>query len=355
MRAKGLGLALFLTSFGTANLAVKGEALPLDLDRWLAFRSVHFQLYSESDVITARETLKHLESFRAVLERFSPDLQLVSPAPIRIFLFDSAASYEPYRSVSQHGVNILGQFVRHGDSNYITMQVGNNPLGALAVGSHEYVHYLVQTNFPHAPAWFDEGLAEYYSTFAVEEGVAIVGRPVTRHLRRLGDSAGMELDSLLRGNDPIVHQGEGDQTERNYALSWALVHYLLSTEELSDKLIEVLAGLSGRAEPADPADLLQIACSGGRYRLEAQLATYLARAHFPITRYPLRRLGVSLETRLETVSPPALLTHLGHLAKHSGRPDVAVGHFAAALDFDSEHSEALAGPAAIDSFEAHRQ
>ena len=356
MRRANFGIALLLTLAGALDSTSQAQAQTRDLDHWLSFKTTHFQLYSESDIITSRATLKHLESFRAVLERFSPDLKLVSPAPTRIFLFDSVASYEPYKTVSQQGVNILGQFVHHPNGNYLTMQVGNNPLGALAVGSHEYVHFLVQTNFPSAPTWFDEGLAEYYSTFAIEEKVAIVGRPVARHLQKLIGPAHLELDALLRGDNPFVDQEDGDQTERNYALSWALVHYLLSTEsDMSNQLIEVLAGLGGQAQPSDPAETLENAITRGRQRLEDQLAAYLTRAYFPVRKIPLQRLELSEDAPLERISPAELRTQLGLLARHTGHTEAAVSHFEAALEFDPELSEALAALATMGSSSAITQ
>ena len=335
---------MVLTLSGLTEFASRAEAQPQNLDRWLLLQSANFQLYSESDVITSRETLKHLESFRAVLKRFSPEIKLVSSTPTRIFLFDSVSSYEPYKTSSQQGVNILGQFIRHRDGNYLTLQIGKNPLGALAVGGHEYVHHLVRTNFPAAPTWFDEGLAEYYSTFAVEAGVAIVGRPVERHLRQLIGPARLELDSLLKGEAPFLDPDGSERTEINYALSWALVHFLLSTEsQMSGQLIDMLAGLSPPAGRNSNAADLGKAFSRGWHRLEEELESYVARAHFPVGKIPLQDLEVSLDPRLETIAPAALLTQLGFLAQYTEHESEALKHFEAALEFDPEHRGALKG------------
>jgi hypothetical protein len=312
-----------------------------DLDEWLAFKSTHFQLFSAADTITSRAILQQLEALRAVFETMSPDLELASSDPPQIFVFDSSAAYEPYMTLSQGVLNILGQFIRHRDGSYLTMQVGNNPLGALKVINHEYVHLLIAANFPQAPKWFDEGLAEYYSTFAIEQQMAIVGRPVARHMRVLIGPERLEVDSLFGGDNPFVAVADSSQTAMNYALSWAVVHYLLSTEsKASDQLVEMVvrSGLPNGSDHDSETEPTK-----GWYDLEDRVATHLAQVHFPVGQIQLRRLDLDLDVQLETISPAVMLTRLGQLALSAGNKATALRDFEEALRADPDSQEARRG------------
>jgi hypothetical protein len=51
--------------------------------------------------------------------------------------------------------------------NYITLT--SEARTPLALIYHEYVHFMLVNTAGNVPAWFNEGLAEYYSTFLIED------------------------------------------------------------------------------------------------------------------------------------------------------------------------------------------
>ena len=209
-------------------LPVSVQAMPDDPATWTVIDSAHFEIYTDAGAERGLEIAQGLEQFWAVFARLAPELELRSPAPTKIFAFKDRQSFGPYKSRADGGGTfLLGQFLAHADGNYLTLDAGTRLVGSLAVVQHELVHYLVRHNFPEAPLWFNEGLAEYYSTFVVEGEVARVGSPIDRHLGWL-ERRGVDLSTVLAADRRSAAYHEPGQVGGFYAGSWALVHYLLS-------------------------------------------------------------------------------------------------------------------------------
>src|SRR6185295_16956219 len=79
-----------------------------------------------------------------------------------------------------------GYFHRDADANYIALTLEGFD-DNLPIVFHEYTHLLVRNAVRSVPIWLNEGLAEYYSTFALTSGgkAAEIGRPIVPHVRLL--------------------------------------------------------------------------------------------------------------------------------------------------------------------------
>ncbi|MEE8526433.1 MAG: DUF1570 domain-containing protein [Thermoanaerobaculia bacterium] len=334
----------FLIAFATAlvrvALAAPAAALPDDPEGWHAVRTPHFILYTDAAPERSYEIAASLARFRAVFAQLAPSLELISPAPTKMLAFRDAESYSPYKT--DPDPRVLGQFLSHPDGNYLTLDAGARQVGSFAVIYHEYVHYFVRHNFPAVPRWFNEGLAEYYSTFAVEESRAVLGRPVERHVRWLRRHGNFSLSEVVQANRrwPEEHGGAGQR----YAVSWALVHYLLSgstqrLERTADYLLRLETG-------EDPERAFEEAFDLRLSTLEDELRDYVLGGDFPQAAIALERLPAPA-IEAELMRPADVLFHLGDLLSHIRRSAEAESHFHAALDFDGEHPEAHAGLALV--------
>jgi tetratricopeptide (TPR) repeat protein len=93
---------------------------------------------------------------------------------------------------------------------------------------HEYTHLLVNNTFQNAPVWFNEGLAEYYSTFKITEDRKItLGAPIGDHVYLLRERKMLPLRTLFEVDHKSPHYNEAKKQGIFYAQSWALMHYLL--------------------------------------------------------------------------------------------------------------------------------
>ncbi len=110
-----------------------------------------------------------------------------------MLVFKSKSSYKPFALP-----NAAGYFQKGQDVNYITLSTetyADNPFGIIY---HEYVHLMVDNTVGNVPAWFNEGLAEYYSTFAIEEDRKVhLGELIPYHLMTLREEKLLPLRKLF--------------------------------------------------------------------------------------------------------------------------------------------------------------
>lgn len=325
-------------------VAVPSSAQRLVDDGWLVVESRHFTLYTNATPERGYEIAESLERFRAVFAQLSPQIELKSPAPTKLLAFKDAESYAPYKTVADRaGSRILGQFLSHVDGNYLTLDAGTELVDSFTVIYHEYVHYFVRHNFPGVPLWFNEGLAEYYSTFAIEDGLARVGAPVDRHLDWLRRHSELGLDEVL-ATDQGSRKHQAGGAGRFYAVSWILVHYLLSGEaERLDQTADFFLRLS---DGEDPEEAFEEAFDLRLRTLEDDLVEYSRGADLPQAEIPLHRLPTP-KVDVFLLPPQEAFFHLGDLLVHMGRAEAAEHHFQLALDHQGDHAEAHAGLAHV--------
>lgn len=331
--------ALAIALWAALSPSASGRSAGAEPSGWHEGETAYAQLYAQTDPERAAEIARSLDLFRALFERLAPTLSLSSPVPTRIFAFRDAEAFAPYRTVAQgEGLRVVGQMVAHRDANYILLDADAPLDGALEVVFHEYVHYLVRNNFPAAPRWFNEGLAEYYSTFTVEAERTVVGRPVSRHLRWLAQH---ELDLRTVLGDPLGSGGRHGVREVGdfYAGSWALVHYLLSGgDERAARMGDFLARI---AEGADPGSALQESFDLRLNGLEKAIGEHLARRDFPIAAVPLAVLAKGLARPLLVPAGTAdIEVALAEMSVHLGHLDLAERHADRALDADGRSGAA---------------
>ena len=170
-------------------------------DTWISVRSNNFFLVGNASEKEVRQVATRLEQFREVFLRLFPRMKFTSPVPTTVIVFKSHSSYEPFKPVVDgKPVALAGYFQSGREKNYITLTTekrGNYPY---AVIFHEYVHLLMNNSLGRTkiPTWFNEGLAEYYSTFAIEDDQKIhLGDLIGPHLQLLRTSQLIPLDKLF--------------------------------------------------------------------------------------------------------------------------------------------------------------
>jgi len=317
-------------------------AVGVEVSGWIEARSPHLVVYTDAGPERGAEIVLRLERFRALFARLAPELELRSPVPTRILAF---TDYDPWKTVRDGGgVRVLGQFLSGPDGNFITLAADPEKGDALGVIQHEYVHHLVRHNFPRVPLWFNEGLAEYYRTFDVEKGRAVLGRPPEDRVRWLARTGELKLAEVITAtsDDAIRHRSEG--AGRLYAVSWALVHYLLSGS--GEDVDRTAAWLALLAQGEEVLDAFEDAFDVRLTRLERELTEYVRREEYPVATVPVESLPGQAE--IWTLPPVEVHVHLGDLLTRLGRPSEARSHFHDALELEPRHPEALSGLAFLE-------
>ena len=191
-------------------------------DNWTSVRSKTFLLVGNASEKEMRQVATRLEQFRDVFTRLFSGARFTSPVPTTVIVFKSLNSYKPFNPG-----NNAGYFQKGQDVNYITLttEASQNPFSVIY---HEYVHLLVDNTNGNVPVWFNEGLAEYYSSFDIEEDRKVhLGELIPYHLQTLREQKLLPLRTLFAVDHYSPEYNEGSKRGMFYAESWALVHYLI--------------------------------------------------------------------------------------------------------------------------------
>jgi tetratricopeptide (TPR) repeat protein len=197
-------------------------------DSWTSVRSKNFYLVGNASEKDIRRIGVQLEQFRDVLTRLIANVKSVSTVPITVVVFKSDDSFKPFRPPTAAAYFQSGE-----DVNYIALTSERRDENPYAAIFHEYVHFLIKNNTENVPLWFNEGLAEYYSSFDMMDGdkKVMIGKPINNHVLYLRQQKMMPLETLFAVTHDSPIYNERDKQGVFYAESWALVHYLLLGSE----------------------------------------------------------------------------------------------------------------------------
>jgi tetratricopeptide (TPR) repeat protein len=288
-------------------------------DSWTSVRSKNFFLIGNASEKEIKDVATRLEQFRDVFTRLMPGIKFNSPVPTTVVVFKNDSSYKPFKP----NPNLAGYFQPGPDVNYITLTTERYSEQPFRVIFHEYVHQLTNNTLGDQPAWFSEGLAEYYSTFDIDKDrIAKLGLPVPEHLRFLREQKLLPFRTLFAIDHNSPYYNERDKQSMFYAQSWALVHYLIlgdkeqRVKQLSKFLDLIRSGLS--YEKAFPQAF------GTEFAVvEKELKDYVRQTSYPYKRATFeRKLEVDSDMTAATLSEAEVQAYLGDLLVHlNAQPD----------------------------------
>jgi tetratricopeptide (TPR) repeat protein len=333
-----------------AGLLVSGapaRALPPpDKDPWIELRTPSFVLFSDAGEKNARRVAEKLERLRSVLGQLNPGLKLTSPNPTYVFVFRSNDAFKPYRRIyNGRPVDVGGYFLTRAEANWVA--VNGDPRGdEEAIINHEYLHYILRNNYPSLPLWFNEGMAEVYSSFEATDRAARIGIPIPEHVYWLRRHPLIPPAQLFAMDQGSPDYNEGDRRGVFYAESWALVHYLLVGSPEHRRQAPLYLQEMAREQPAP--DAFRRAFGLDDAALEKEIRAYVGKSLFEVQLAPVQADGdaaTELHATRRDLPRAEALARLGSLLL-SLDPSLwpaAAEHFHAALALDAGQPQALAG------------
>ncbi len=226
---------------GRAVTVLLLTAAPLLAARWVRVASPHFEVYTDTGERSARQFAERFEQARHLIggDRSSPEL------PTRVLLFSSEREFARLRPAPSS----QGFFQSGPDFDTIAVLDGQE---AARIVLHEYTHALLNRISAPLPQWFEEGLAEVYSTAIIKSRTAILGTPIPSHLSLLAQGSWMKGSELARVGKNSSQYNESGRVGIFYAESWALVHMLTFDKKYRDGVPRFLDSLT-RGEEQDQA------------------------------------------------------------------------------------------------------
>jgi tetratricopeptide (TPR) repeat protein len=318
---------LAIVSFSVLGLGASAK------DEWIEVRSKNFFLIGNAPERDIKKVATKLEQFRETFRLLFRGMSLTSSVPTNVVVFKSNSAYKPFKPRRADGKadDFIAGYFQHGeDVNYITLSTEGAETDFSTI-FHEYVHFIVDTNFgkSNVPTWFNEGLAEYYSTFQIENDQDIkLGLPEKNHLYLLQQNKLMPLATLFNVGNRALHQTGGHSRTIFYAESWALIHYLIQGGKL-DGLGKFLDALI-KDVPVEKAfqDSFQISYAA----MEKELRQYVGKSSFQYVQFSTKnKLTFDAQMQVSPLDDADSNAYLGDLLYHTNRGDDAEPFLRSAL------------------------
>ena len=308
-----LALIIFVLSAGRAVQAA---------DPWISVRSKNFNLIGNAAEKDIRIVATKLEQFRETFRLLFPGLKVDSSIKTTVIVFKNGAAYrsfKPRRPDGKPDDGIAGYFQPGDDINYITLSIDGGVQDTLGTIFHEYTHFMLDTSVGKAniPAWFNEGMAEYYQTFKIAEDQKVtLGDIQNNHLALLQQTKLIPFDQFFGADNYSLH-ANGDAT-RNvfYAQAWALMHYLMqgnggANREKLDRFFSLLL------KETAPEAAFRLAFNSDYATLEKELRAYVEKNKYMATVYTLpQKLVFDTQMAVAPMSEEMANAHLGDLLLH---------------------------------------
>jgi tetratricopeptide (TPR) repeat protein len=291
-------------------------------DSWVSVRSKHLLLIGNGSEKEIRQVAVRLEQFREVVSQVFAKSGPESSIPTTVIVFRDDSSYSPFKT----NENNAGYFQPGQDVNYITLSTeSRGDQDPFSIIFHEYTHLLVNNSIGNSPAWFNEGLAEFYSTLGITGDKRIIlGRPIRRHITSLHQNPLLPLRALLQVDYKSPYYNESHKQSIFYAESWALMHYLMLNKN-GERAGQVLPFLELLRQQVPIEKAFQRSFGTSFEIMEAELRNYIQLDRFRFTETSLTR-NVQSDVRVTSasISEAEVQEYLGDLLLHATRSEAEI-------------------------------
>ena len=312
---RGLTALVLATSLASPAIAA---------DRpWRVIRGRNVEVFGQQSPRTLREIALELEQFRVVLGNLVRGARQPQPLPTEVYIFDDYEAMKPFVPLYLGKPAALGGYCHCGGVDQASLIVAalSQYSDSSEIIYHEYSHLLLQNAMTTIPVWFNEGLAEYFSTFTLRGTDAEAGHPIARHLVLLRDRF-VPLTELLAVDSASPLYNEGTRRSIFYAESWALVHYLLLGRPDGVATINKYLHACAAGTPSD--DALAAAVGVPIRTIDSELRSYVKRLLFHAVKYTLPEpVQVDNPETSAVIAPADAAARLGEIQLQVGRVDEA--------------------------------
>lgn len=246
-------------------------------ERWIRIDSANFRVVTDQPEAVARTMVTDLENLRYISNKVRGAESLAGP-PLTIVAMGKSGFGKLGLPKEWAGVFTLSRngYAALASIDHYSQNSDDDDFSRETV-LHEYHHFLLHLapQATYYPTWYDEGMAEYWSSLTVSDGTAWFGDGSSR-TRGLSQSAGFETAELF-GRHKFKYDGaRGSQIALGqfYARSRYAVHYFNSTPELRQRLANYvrLLNLGISQEQA-----MRIALKRSNAELDKEMRIYVQR------------------------------------------------------------------------------
>jgi len=284
---------------------------------WLKLQATRFGMVSQLGEQSTRQWAGEFDQFIDAMHQLYAvkDVELL---PLTVVLFDQARDFAPYHSKGAFGgANVAGFFGNQGTWSVIGLARQATSADTRRTVYHEAVHWFLSAAATQPPPWFEEGIAEVFSTFEVKSGKARWGAAIQDDVDYLRDYGIQPLDEFLRiVKSDVLH------TQGYYPQAWLFMHYMMFGDNGANlpKFREFL-----RLRRETDLDTAFAQAFGKTYKdVTAELRAYLQGGRYRMAL--LDTTDHSAEMTTEHAPPAAVEFALARLAVAGGNDELGKRH-----------------------------
>ncbi len=228
-------------SSGAGAAAGRGEAGRND---WNEARTKHFVVVAEGRT-TAQKLAARLESFALFFaERGHP---IPGNGTVRVVVAPSDEAFKELAGPEVRSASSsVGLAVLSPEHPVMLIDVRERTDDGIATAYRTYVQLALGLDATPLPAWFRDGMAEYYRSFGTHGVSAFVGRAIKEHVYELRDHAFLPWDVFFTADRAALDAMPAERRELFQAQAWLVVHAQFSAGTTGKKqllsLLEIRDG-----------------------------------------------------------------------------------------------------------------
>ena len=326
-------------------LALVGAALAKPIE----VKSENFVFYGDTSEKNAVALVETLEEYRAIILTLFKANEFPEGMRVKVIGVSSSKKVEELTGRK----NASGIYISNLEGPlFILSSEGGFKKGrpASQIALHEYTHHLI-ANYTerHYPVWFNEGFADYLSTFEVDKkGQVSIGLPNNGRAYALTRKNWFPMDVFVGAiHDYPFKNVSGRQTDDAqslfYSQSWLAVHYIQSTPEMNDKFKRYLEIVN---QTSVPKDAFEQGFGMTPDEFGELLRAYFKRNKFLTSRFTLKDSYVKKSVVVNKISKAELNFRRADAGRQFGSSQDVSGKIFELLN-KSESNPALKGEATV--------
>ncbi len=269
------------------------EEFPGETTKWHRYQSPHFELFSANRDGESRELLQNLEQLHALFfETFK--VKERQPQEVTVYYFNDERAFKAYCSPLQRQT-VAGFYLDRPDRAVLVISPSWSNESERYTIFHEYIHHLNHVIGTTPPLWYNEGVAELFSTLEFEKDKVVLGNPLPWHVDSLRTKELLPLETLFSVDTTSPIYNTGKHSGQFYAESWALLHLVRYGNAKFDKgkfelFLRYLMTESPGADPANRRQVFQDLMGMDYPALENMLEKYVKYGSFTYYKSPLPQI-----------------------------------------------------------------
>jgi hypothetical protein len=247
-------ISIWLLTAMVAATLLSSSVFAAEQSPWLEIHSTHYTVITDAGEKKGKEVALRFEQMRAVFATLLMKQRLNESLPLTILAFKNDKTYYQSAPLRQgQPISAPGFFLPGDDKNFIVLNLFEEE--SWRAVAHEFAHLELNYNYPPVQGWFDEGLAEYFSSIHLDnkqveiggdpelnsrftqdllEGPQEARNPPKSFTELLSGQAWLALPDLLTMKHDTSTYAEGTHHTLYYAQSWMVMHYLLHQKKLPE-------------------------------------------------------------------------------------------------------------------------